>query len=74
MRSWMILLVEMTNLQVGTDRVEEPAVRIDLLLVLGLENEDDLNWYEIVRIIALGKNQLRRSIHRQLSGILWAFE
>ena len=34
------------RLQKGTKRVEEPAVRVDLLLVLLLETEDNLDGYQ----------------------------
>ena len=43
---------------------------IDLLLVLGLQNQDDLDGHEVVGIIANRQNQLRSGINRELCGIL----
>ena len=34
------------RLEDGTERVEEPAVRVDLLLILLLETEDNLDGYQ----------------------------
>ena len=45
-------------------------MRIDLLLVLGLQDENDLNWYKVVRVIADGQDQLRSGVDRKLCGIL----
>ena len=45
-------------------------MRIDLLLVLSLENKDDLDGYQIIWIIAMRKDKLRRGIDRQLRGVL----
>jgi len=50
--------------------IEKPAMRVDLLLILRLEDEDDLNRNEIIWIIGLGKNELRCSIDGKLSCIL----
>jgi hypothetical protein len=57
-------------LQHLADGVEEPAVRIDLLLVLCLDNEDNLDRYQIVWIVSMWKDKLRRSIDRELRGVL----
>lgn len=52
------------------DSIEEPSMGIDLLLVLGLQNQDDLDGHEVVGIIANRQNQLRSGINRELCGIL----
>lgn len=43
---------------------------VDLLLVFGLEDEDDLYGDEIVRVITVWEDELRRSVDRNLSGVL----
>jgi len=43
---------------------------IDLLLVFGLQDEDDLDRYEVVGVIANRQNQLRSSIDGKLRSIL----
>lgn len=47
-------------------------MRIDLLLVLGLQDQNDLDWHEVVRVIASRQNQLWRGVNRKLCGILRA--
>ena len=37
--------IEATYLQNLADTVEEPSMRVDLLLILGFEDEDDLHGY-----------------------------
>ncbi len=59
-----------THVQHFPYAVEQPPVRIDLLLILGLEDEDNLDRHQVGRIIGLRKNELRRSINGQLGGIL----
>lgn len=46
-------------------------MRVDLLLILGFQDKNNLNGDQIVGVIALGKNKLRRCIYRQLRRILW---
>jgi hypothetical protein len=45
-------------------------MRVDLLLIFCLEDEDDLDGKKIVWIIGLGKNKLRCGIDRKLSCVL----
>ena len=40
------------------DSVEQPAVRVDLLLVLRLDDKDNLDRYEVVGVVAMGDDQL----------------
>ena len=47
----------------ATEGLEEPSVRVDLFLVLRLQDEDDLNGNQVVRIIAMRDNQLWGCIH-----------
>ena len=53
-----------------TNSIEEPSMGIDLLLVLGLQDEDDLDRHEVVRVIIGRQNQLRSSVDRKLRCIL----
>ena len=50
--------------------VEEPTVRVNLLLVLSLNDQDDLTRDQVVGVIGMWENKGRGSIHRQLGGIL----
>ena len=43
---------------------------VDLLLVLGLQDQDDLDRYEVVRVIVGRQDQLGSSINGKLRGIL----
>ena len=58
------------RVQVATDRVEEPAVRVDLLGVLLLQAEDHLHRDEVVRISGVRLDQRRLRRHRQRRGVL----
>ena len=40
------------------DSIEQPAVRVNLLLVLRLDDEDNLDRDEVVRVVAMGDHQL----------------
>lgn len=55
------------------DSIEEPTMRVDLLLILGLEHKDDLNRNQIVGVVGLGKNQLRCCVDRELSRVLHTY-
>jgi hypothetical protein len=56
----------------AADGVEEPSVRVDLLLVLSLDDEDDLNRDQVRAIILLlGEDELGLSIDRELGGVLY---
>jgi len=46
-----------TNAQHFANGVEEPTMRVDLFLVLRLQNENKLNRNKIVGIISMRKNQ-----------------
>ena len=50
--------------------IKKPSMGIDLLLVLGLQDQDDLNRHEVVGVLANRQNQLRSGINRKLCGIL----
>lgn len=58
------------RVQVAPDRVEEPAVRVDLLGVLLLQAEDHLHRDEVVRITRMRLDQRRLRRHRQRRGVL----
>jgi len=50
--------------------IEEPSMGVDLLLVFGFQDEDDLDRHEVVGVIADRHNQLRSSIDGKLRGVL----
>ena len=58
------------RVQVAPDRVEEPAVRVDLLGVLLLQAEDHLHRDEVVRITRMRLDQRRFRRYRQRRGVL----
>jgi hypothetical protein len=58
------------HLKHPADCIEDPSVRVDLLLVLLLDDENDLHRDEVVGITALGNNELQGGIDRKLGGIL----
>ena len=45
-------------------------MRVDLLLVLGLQNQDNLDWHEVIGVLANRQDQLRGGIDGKLCGIL----
>lgn len=45
---------------------------VDLLLVLGLQDEDDLYRNQVVRVIAVGKHELGSSVNGELGRVLLA--
>lgn len=45
-------------------------MRVDLLLVLRFQDKDDLNWNQVIGVVFVRKNQLRRRVHGELSGVL----
>ena len=51
-----------THLEHPADSIEEPAVGVDLLLVLRFDHEDDLYGHEVVRVIRLRNDELRRGV------------
>ena len=53
-----------------TDTIEEPSMGVDLLLILGLQDKNDLDRHEVVGVIAGRHDQRRSSIDRKLRGIL----
>src|SRR6266436_2347336 len=59
------------HLQHIANSVEEPAVRVDFLLVLCLENENDLDRHQVIRIVWVRKDKLGRGIDRELCGVLY---
>ena len=48
----------MIDLKHLANSVKQPAVRVDLLLVLRFDDEDDLHWHKVVRVIALRHHEL----------------
>ena len=50
--------------------IEEPTMRIDLLLILGLQDKNDLNWDQIVGVILVGKDKLRCEVNGELGSVL----
>jgi hypothetical protein len=58
------------RLKYFTNTIEKPSMGIDLFLVLGLQDQDDLDRHEVVRVFATRQNQLRSGINRKLCGVL----
>lgn len=59
-----------TNFEHSSNRIEEPAMGVDLLLVFRLDDQDDLNGDQVKRVIALRKYKLGLSVDGKLSGVL----
>lgn len=61
-----------TNVKHLPNGIEEPAMGVDLFLILGLENKDELNRNEIVvlGVVSLREHKLGCGIYRKLGGIL----
>lgn len=59
-----------THVQHFPDGVEKPPVTVDLLLVLRLEDEYNLNWNKIVRIVSVRLDKRHRWVNGQLSRVL----
>ena len=57
-------------LQYTFDGIEEPMMRIDLLLILGLQDKNDLNQDQIVGVILVGKDKLRCEVNGELDSVL----
>ena len=45
-------------------------MRIDLLLILGLQDKNDLNQDQIVGVILVEKDKLRCEVNRELGSVL----
>lgn len=45
-------------------------MRINLLLILSLQDEDDLYGYQVIGVVLMREHKLGLCINRQLSGIL----
>jgi hypothetical protein len=58
------------GLENAADTVEEPAVRVDLLLVLGLEDNNDLDRDKIAVATLLRKDELWLGVNGQLGSVL----
>lgn len=56
--------------QLPSDRIEQPSVGVNLLLVLCLYDEDDLHGNEVVRIISVWKHECWSCVDRQLGRVL----
>ncbi len=59
-----------THLQHAADRIEQPPVRVDLLLVLRLDNQDDLNGHEVIGVLSMRDDKLGRGVHGKLGCVL----
>lgn len=59
-----------TYLKYFANRVEEPTVGIDLLLVLGLDYQDDGDRYQVAVVVSMRKDELWCGIYRELRRIL----
>ena len=57
-------------LQYTSNGIEEPMMRIDLLLILGLQDKNDLNRDQIVGVILVEKDKLRCEVNRELGSVL----
>ena len=57
-------------LQYTSDGIEEPTMRIDLLLILGLQDKNDLNQDQIVGVILVGKDKLRCGVNGEVGSVL----
>lgn len=63
--------IEIEALEIGSatyiedlaNSVEEPTMRINLLLILCFQNENDLNGHQIVRVVLSGKDKLRCGVN-----------
>ena len=53
-----------TNLKHAADSIEQPPVRVDLLLILRLDDQDYLDRHEVVRVVTMGNDELGCSINR----------
>ena len=51
-----------THLKHAANGIEQPSVRVDLFLVLSLDDQNDLDRNEVVGVLALWYHQLRRGI------------
>jgi hypothetical protein len=60
----MRIALRETDLQYLTNGVEQPTMGVDLFLVLGLDDEDDLDWNEILVIVLPREHELRDRINR----------
>ena len=58
------------DLQHLPNSIKEPSMRIDLLLILSFNNEDDLDRDKVEGFSFLRKDKFGRCINRQLSGVL----
>lgn len=48
-----------SHVQDLTDGIKQPSMRIDLLLILSLQDENDLHGYQVIGIILMRKHKLR---------------
>jgi hypothetical protein len=52
------------------DRIEQPTMRVDLLLVVLFQYKDDLDGDEVVGVSRVRLDELRFGVDRDLGGIL----
>ncbi len=62
-RTWKNIIPKITNFKHSANGIENPAVRVNLLLVLGFDDKNDLDRYEVRWVVFLGKNKLRFRIN-----------
>jgi hypothetical protein len=63
-KTWKNIKPNITNFKYSANGIEDPAVRVNLLLILGFDDENDLDGYEVQWVVFLGKNKLRFCINR----------
>lgn len=62
--------VQNTHLKYLANGVEEPTVRINLLLILRLDDEDNRHRDEVSMVVTVRKDELWRRINGQLGCVL----
>ncbi len=62
--------IDPTHLELSSDSIEKPSMRVDFLLIFGFENKNNLYWDEIILIVRLREYELGCCVNRKLSGIL----
>ena len=58
------------GLQDTADGVEQPSMRVNLLLVLRLEDKDDLHRHQVVGVFSMGEDECWCGVDRDLCCVL----
>jgi hypothetical protein len=61
---------ERTHVELSSNGIEQPAMRVNLLLVLCLDHQNDLNWDQVEWVVLLGEDELGLVVNRKLGGVL----